>query len=40
VVYLHNQWYNWNITITPKGIAFDVTVALWEDAEGDEFDFE
>ena len=40
VVYTHNQWYNWNITITPKGIAFDVTVALWKDAEGDEFDFE
>ena len=40
VKYFHNQWYNWNITITPKGIAFDVTVALWKDAEGDEFDFE
>lgn len=40
VVYYHNQWYNWNITITPKGIAFDVTVALWEDATDDEFDFE
>jgi hypothetical protein len=40
VVYLHNQWYNWNITITPKGIGFDVTVTPWEDATDDEFDFE
>ncbi len=42
VVYSHNQWYNWNITITPKGVAFDVTVTPWTDAtEGDfEFDFE
>lgn len=40
VVYLHNQWYNWNITITPKGIGFDVTVTPWVDATDDEFDFE
>lgn len=40
VVYRHNQWSNWNITITPKGIAFDVTVTPWTDATGDEFDFE
>ena len=41
VVYLHNQWYNWNITITPKGIGFNVTVTPWVDAtEDDEFDFE
>ena len=41
VEYLHNKWYNWNITITPKGIAFDVAVTPWVDAEGDfEFDFE
>lgn len=41
VVYLHNKWYNWNITITPKGIAFDVAVTPWVDAtEDDEFDFE
>ncbi len=40
VVYRHNQWYNWNITITPKGIAFDVSVTPWTDATGDEFDFE
>ena len=40
VVYRHNQWYNWNITITPKGIGFDVTVTPWEDATDDEFDFE
>lgn len=40
VVYRHNQWYNWNITITPKGIGFDVTVTPWVDATDDEFDFE
>ena len=41
VEYLHNKWYNWNITITPKGIAFDVAVTPWVDAtEDDEFDFE
>ena len=41
VVYTHNQWYNWNITITPKGIGFDVTVTPWVDAtEDDEFHFE
>ena len=40
VVYLHNQWYNWNITITPKGIGFDVTVTPWVGATEDEFDFE
>ncbi len=40
VVYRHNQWSNWNITITPKGIAFDVSVTPWTDATGDEFDFE
>lgn len=45
VVYLHNQWYNWNITITPKGIGFDVSVKTWEKVEPDnaddfEFDFE
>lgn len=40
VVYLHNQWYNWNITITPKGIGFNVTVTPWVDATDDEFDFE
>ena len=40
VVYHHNQWYNWNITITPKGIGFDVTVTPWVDATDDEFDFE
>ena len=40
VVYLHNQWYNWNITITPKGIAFDVTVTPWTDATGNNSDFE
>ena len=40
VVYLHNQWYNWNITITPKGIGFIVTVTPWEVAREDEFDFE
>ena len=40
VVYFHNQWYNWNITITPKGIGFDVTVTPWVDATDDEFDFE
>ena len=42
VVYFHNQWYNWNITITPKGVAFVVTVTPWTNAtEGDfEFDFE
>lgn len=41
VVYTHNQWYNWNITITPKGIGFNVTVTPWVDAtEDDEFDFE
>ena len=40
VVYLHNQWYNWNITITPKGIGFNVTVKPWVDATDDEFDFE
>lgn len=41
VVYRHNQWYNWNITITPKGIGFNVTVTPWEGAtEDDEFDFE
>lgn len=40
VKYLHNQWYNWNITITPKGIGFDVEVTPWEVATEDEFDFE
>ena len=40
VVYRHNQWYNWNITITPKGIGFNVTVTPWVDATDDEFDFE
>ena len=40
VVYSHNQWYNWNITITPKGIGFNVTVTPWVDATDDEFDFE
>lgn len=40
VVYTHNQWYNWNITITPKGIGFNVTVTPWIDATDDEFDFE
>lgn len=45
VKYLHNQWYNWNITITPKGIAFDVSVKSWKDVVPDnandfEFDFE
>lgn len=40
VVYLHNQWYNWNITITPKGIGFNVTVTPWVGATEDEFDFE
>ncbi len=40
VVYTHNQWYNWNITITPKGIGFDVTVTPWVGATDDEFDFE
>ena len=40
VKYLHNQWYNWNITITPKGIGFDVTVTPWEDATDDNSDFE
>lgn len=45
VVYRHNQWYNWNITITPKGIGFNVTVTPWTDVmpENDDdfvFDFE
>ena len=45
VVYTHNQWYNWNITITPKGIGFNVTVTPWTDVipENDDdfvFDFE
>ena len=45
VEYGHNQWYNWNITITPKGIAFDVSVKSWKDVVPDnandfEFDFE
>ena len=45
VKYLHNQWYNWNITITPKGIGFNVTVTPWTDVipENDDdfvFDFE
>ena len=40
VKYFHNQWYNWNITITPKGIGFDVTVTPWDDATGNNSDFE
>ena len=40
VMYSHNQWYNWNITITPKGVAFDVTVTPWTDATGYDSDFE
>ena len=45
VEYRYNQWYNWNITITPKGIAFDVSVKSWKDVGPDnandfEFDFE
>ena len=40
VEYRHNQWYNWNITITPKGIGFDVTVTPWDDATGNNSDFE
>ena len=45
VKYSHNQRYNWNITITPKGIGFNVTVTPWTDVmpENDDdfvFDFE
>ena len=40
VVYLHNHWYNWNISITPKGITFYVTVTPWAEATGDDSDFE
>ena len=37
--YKANEWYNWNIKISPKGIAFDVTLTPWIDAEGDKDDF-
>ena len=45
VEYLRNQWYNWNITINPRGISFDVSVEPWaevvpDNADDFEFDFE
>ena len=36
--YDRNNWYNWNITISPKIVTFDVSVTPWVDAE-DEFEF-
>ena len=32
-----NEWYNWNLVISPKGIAFDVEVVGWGDGGADEF---
>ena len=32
-----NKWYNWNLTISAKGIAFDVELAAWGDGGADEF---
>lgn len=29
--YAYNEWYNWNITISPKIIKFDVSVTPWAD---------
>lgn len=45
VEYLRNKWYNWNITINPRGISFDVSVEPWADVVPDNaddfvFDFE
>ena len=36
-VYDDNEWYNWNLVISPKGIAFDVEVVGWGDGGADEF---
>lgn len=33
-VYTYNGWYNWNITINPKTISFNVTVTDWQTATG------
>jgi hypothetical protein len=35
--YDDNEWYNWNLVISPKGIAFDVEVVGWGDGGADEF---
>ena len=32
-----NEWYNWNLTISAKGIAFDVELAAWGDGGTEEF---
>ena len=37
--YKANEWYKWDIKISPKGIAFDVKLKPWVDAEGDDEDF-
>ncbi|MBE6237078.1 MAG: fimbrillin family protein [Bacteroidales bacterium] len=37
--YKANEWYKWDIKISPKGIAFDVMLKPWVDAEGDDEDF-
>lgn len=34
--YAYNEWHNWNITIAPKTIDFDVSVTEW--AQGETFD--
>ena len=36
-VYDDNEWDNWNLVISPKGIAFDVEVVGWGDGGADEF---
>lgn len=37
-IYNYNEQYNWKITISPKLIAFDVTVTQWDDTT-DPFEF-
>jgi hypothetical protein len=39
-VYQPNSQYNWNITINPKTITFDVEVNPWVDGGGSEFPIE
>ena len=39
--YNYNDSYNWTIKISPKGVAFDVMISSWIDAEGElEFDLQ
>lgn len=38
--YAYNEWYNWNITISPKIIKFDVSVTPWADDTNGDLNFD